>query len=205
PSWKVLACASNAAVIRAWAGLGYNRRALVLRDIARQVIALGEPKDREGWLALKGIGPYTSAAIMAFANQEAILPIDTNVRRFCGRFLLGKTYPQPEDDEKIQQKASHLMDSRRAYDVPQAIFDFSSVYCTKVPNCAVCPMQKDCLAAKTFLSGHVSTPKQMIKKSYERVHGNKKHPDRIYRGRILKRVREAGRPAGSHPFHWPAC
>jgi len=192
PTWKALAEASNADVLHAWAGLGYNRRALVLRDIARQIVERGEPRDREGWLALKGIGPYTASAVMAFAYKQPYLPIDTNIRRFCGRFLLGKTYPQPADDEQIQQKAQiTLMGSAQAFDIPQAIFDVATMYCTKVPNCAACPMQKECLAAKQFLSGEVTAPKQMVAKAQETIHRNKKHPDRIYRGRILKLVRES--------------
>ncbi len=192
PDWKALADASNGAVLDAWAGLGYNRRALALRDVARQVVASGAPVDREGWLALKGIGPYTSAAIMTFAFKEAVLPIDTNVRRFAGRFLLGKTYPQLKDDEKIEKKAHGLLESNRPHDVPQAIFDLSTMHCTKIPDCASCPMRKDCKVADKFLSGRVKTPKRMVKKSNETKHRNNKYPDRIYRGRVLKLVRKRG-------------
>lgn len=191
PNWRALAAASNADVLDAWAGLGYNRRALALRDIARQVVEGGEPKTREGWLALKGVGPYTSAAIMAFAFKEAVLPIDTNIRRFGGRFFLGTPYPQPKDDERIEKKSREfLTESKTPYDVPQAIFDLSTMHCTKVPDCSVCPMRNECKAAEKFLSGRVRVPKQMVKKSKETRHRNNKYPDRIYRGRILKLVRE---------------
>ena len=193
PAWETLAKASNTDVLDAWAGLGYNRRALALRDIARQVVEGGEPKTREGWLELKGIGPYTSAAIMAFAFKEAVLPIDTNIRRFGGRFFLGKPYPQPSDDEKIEKKASSfLSESSRPHDIPQAIFDLSTLHCVKVPDCARCPMRKECKAAEKFLGGKVKVPKRMVKKSNETKHRNNKYPDRIYRGRVLRLVRERG-------------
>ena len=67
PDWAALAKASNADVIRAWAGLGYNRRAIVLRDIARQILAQLATCDFRlatfDWQRLKGIGPYTAAAL----------------------------------------------------------------------------------------------------------------------------------------------
>src|SRR5688572_3982677 len=63
PTWNALAKASNSEIIHAWAGLGYNRRGLMLRDIAKQIVHDGIPKSREAWLALKGVGPYTADAL----------------------------------------------------------------------------------------------------------------------------------------------
>lgn len=194
PSWKALADASRSDVLRAWAGLGYNRRALVLRDIATQIVREGEPTTREGWLALKGVGPYTSAAMMAFAYKQAILPIDTNIRRVAGRLLLGIPYPQPEDDERIRGKAHLLLGTTRAHDVPQALFDLAATHCAKEPACAACPMQNTCQSAKKFLSGRIAVPKRMVRKARETVQVGKAHPDRIYRGRILALVRASTRP-----------
>ena len=191
PNWKTLSEASNSDVIHAWAGLGYNRRALMLRDIARQVVDLGIPNDREEWKQLKGVGPYTSGALAAFALHQREMPIDTNIRRVLGRYLLGLPYPQLEDDEKIEQKIDRFLQTRGAfYDVPQAIFDLATMICTKTPDCGNCPLQKSCKASKKFLSGKVGPPKRMTKKANERIHRNKKHPDRIFRGRILKLARE---------------
>ena len=104
PTWKTLAGASNAQVIHAWAGLGYNRRALMLRDVARHVVEHGVPRTQEAWLAIKGIGPYTAAAVSAFAQKQRTLPIDTNIRRVLGRLLLGKPFTTLADDEKIRSK-----------------------------------------------------------------------------------------------------
>lgn len=187
PNWKTLADASNTAVIAAWSGLGYNRRALMLRDIARTVVTNGEPKDETGWRALKGIGPYTAAAICTFALHQRTIPIDTNIRRVLGRLLLGKLFSQLSDDEKIRRAAEKFIPHRgRFYDVPQAIFDLATAVCTKTPTCATCPMKSVCPSAKKFLSGNVRIPKAAIKKAVETKHRDKSHPDRIYRGRILK-------------------
>ncbi len=198
PTWAELAKANNADVITMWAGLGYNRRGLMLRDIARQIVGWPHPTTnyqlpttRESWMKLKGIGPYTSAAISAFAQRKRVMPVDTNVRRVLGRLLLGKPFAQFTDDGRLEKRADTLLPMRGNYwDVPQAIFDLATSICTKEPDCARCPLRKDCPAAKKFLAGSVRIPKQSVKKAVESKHRDKPHPDRIYRGRILKLVRE---------------
>lgn len=206
PNWKSLAAASNADVIHAWAGLGYNRRALMLRDIARQMVEKSEktlkyrvPKTEKEWMELKGIGPYTAAAICAFALKQRTLPIDTNIRRVGNRLLLGLPYPpHTTDDRRLRAAMDRFMPKTgRFYDVPQALFDLAVSSCTKIPSCTTCPLRNVCPAAVTFLSGRVRVPKAMIKKAVEKRHRNKPFPDRIYRGRILKAVREH---AGSRPI-----
>ena len=191
PDWNTLAEASNADVIRAWAGLGYNRRPLMLRDIARQIIDRGVPASEEDWQTLKGIGPYTAAAIAAFALHQRTIPVDTNIRRVLGRLLFGIPYSQPDVDDRIRKSIDRILPSRgRFYDVPQALFDLAAMHCAKVPNCADCPMRQVCPASTKFTSGRVRVPKQMIRKPLESRHRNKRYPDRIYRGRILKLVRD---------------
>jgi A/G-specific adenine glycosylase len=191
PDWKTLAAATNAEVIHAWAGLGYNRRALVLRDIARRVTEYGLPKTRDEWLALKGIGPYTASALAAFSLRERVLPIDTNIRRTAGRILLGRPFPTPTDDARIERNADRLLPRQgRYFDIPQALFDLATSVCTKTPMCASCPLKKDCLAAPKFLGGRLRIPKQSIKKARETIQPGKKYPDRIYRGRILALIRK---------------
>lgn len=191
PTWTTLAQATNAEVISMWSGLGYNRRGLMLRDIAREVTEHGEPANEEGWRALKGIGPYTAAALACFSLHTRTLPIDTNIRRVGARLWLGLPFPAATDDNAIRGAAEAFLPTRgRFYDIPQALFDLASLVCTKTPKCNVCPMKNICPAAKLFLSGKVMIPKQSIKKAQETRHRNKPYPDRIYRGRILKLVRE---------------
>lgn len=192
PDFTSLAKASNADVIQAWSGLGYNRRALALRDIAREVEKSGIPKTREEWLFLKGIGPYTSAAIALFAQHERVFPVDSIIRRVMGRFFLGKPFPDASSDELIEEKGRVLLkESDRYFDIPQALFDLGTKICSKAPDCAICPLKNQCKASKAFLSGEVVIPKRSLPKAKERVHGGKKFPDRIYRGRILKVVKSS--------------
>ncbi|HLD21128.1 MAG TPA: hypothetical protein VJB64_03460 [Patescibacteria group bacterium] len=82
------------------------------------------------------------------------------------------------------------------WDVPQAIFDLATSICIKNPDCASCPLRQDCKAAKLFLSGRVKIPKRSVAVAREHKHRNKPFPDRIYRGRILKLVRERGQVSG---------
>lgn len=191
PSWKELASATTPEVIAQWSGLGYNRRGLMLRDIARHIMANGEPDTEEGWRTLKGVGPYTAAAIASFSLHERTLPIDTNIRRVGARMWLGIPFPDLKDDERIREASQPFLPRQgRYYDIPQALFDLASLVCTKNPSCAICPMKKTCLSAQGFLSRQVAIPKQSVKKSFETKHGNKPYPDRIYRGRILKLIQE---------------
>lgn len=194
PTWKSLARGSNAQVIRAWAGLGYNRRALALRDIAREVVHLGVPKTEEEWRKLKGIGAYTAAAVSIFAQNKKTLPVDTNVRRVLGRLLLDKPYPQSSVYLPLRAKGSILLgETNRHADLVQALFDLASSHCTKIPDCAACPLRSVCPAGAKFLAGRVKTPRRMMPKPRERIRQGKKYPDRIYRGRILRLVRETSR------------
>ncbi len=190
PNWNSLAQATNAEVIHAWAGLGYNRRALMLRDIAKHIVQNSVPSSQEEWRSLKGIGTYTAAAIRVFAFGERTIPIDTNVRRVLGRLFLGVPYPQPKLDARIRSHVESFLPKQKFEDVPQALFDLATDLCKKIPDCARCPLRSECKAAHKFLSGRVRVPKQMVKKPLERRHRNKPYPDRIYRGRILKLVRE---------------
>ncbi len=195
PDWHRLAQASTTHIIHAWAGLGYNRRALTLRDIARHVDQHGEPKTEKDWLALKGIGPYTAEAIAAFSLHERTLPIDTNIRRVLGRVLLGQPFPQLKDDARLQKKTeSFLPKNGKYYDVPQALFDLATSICTKRPACAICPLRNDCKAAPRFLEGRVRIPNQSIAKAKENIRDGKRFPDRIFRGRILTYLRQTHSP-----------
>jgi A/G-specific adenine glycosylase len=83
PDWRALASASLADVLDEWQGLGYNRRALQLKQAAEQVVAEHDgvlPADLAAIDALPGIGHATAAAILAYAFGEPVAYIETNVR-----------------------------------------------------------------------------------------------------------------------------
>jgi len=119
PTPGTLAAAPLADVIREWQGLGYNRRAVNLHRAAQHVAAHGWPEDLT---ELPGVGEYTSAAVRNFAFGEAVLPVDTNVRR-------------------VQERTGHPFGPESA----QALFDLGATVClARIPRCAVCPLEAAC-------------------------------------------------------------
>jgi len=189
PSWKRLADAKTPKLLHAWAGLGYNRRALQAREAARTVVDQGEPQTEDEWRRLKGVGPYMAAALTEFANHTRAIVIDTNVRRVVGRVFLGLSHPKLTDDVKLRRiLEQETPRTGRHWDLPQAFMDLGSAICVvRKPQCAICPLRNACKAAPTFLAG--GGEKKRSTKPHERVHDEKPYPDRIYRGRILALVR----------------
>jgi A/G-specific adenine glycosylase len=119
PTVESLAAASPADAIRAWQGLGYNRRAVNLHRAAIAVAAEGWPNDLT---VLPGVGPYTAAAIRNFAFGEPALPVDTNVRR-------------------VQERTGRTFDAACA----QALMDLGATVClARVPRCGSCPLAAGC-------------------------------------------------------------
>ncbi len=119
PTVEALARAPRAAVIKAWQGLGYNRRAVNLHRAAEHVVRYGWPDDLT---ALPGVGRYTADAVARFAHGAAVLPIDVNVRR-------------------IQERTGSHFSHRAA----SALMDLGSTVClARVPRCEACPLSPAC-------------------------------------------------------------
>lgn len=89
PTEDALAAAPLPDVLGAWVGLGYNSRALRLREACAVVARDGWPRTAAGLRALPGVGPYTAAAVASFAFGETVAAVDTNVRRVCARIGAG--------------------------------------------------------------------------------------------------------------------
>jgi A/G-specific adenine glycosylase len=137
PTAGALAAATPADVLRAWVGLGYNRRALALHAAAVVVARDGWPDDLT---ALPGVGPYTAAAVgsFAFGRQEAA--VDTNARRVHGRLGRGS--------------AQDLLPAGRAPAFNQAIMELGATVCTaRAPRCDACPLRRWCRSADRVVTG----------------------------------------------------
>ena len=134
PTLADLANASTADVITVWAPLGYNRRAVSLQSIARQVIAeyAGRiPDTIDELLKLKGVGRYTAGAIACFAYKKQVATVDTNIRRVLHRVFLGLEHPEPKaNDAQMLILAEQVLPEQRAYDWNQALMDMGATICT---------------------------------------------------------------------------
>jgi A/G-specific adenine glycosylase len=119
PTVQALAAASAGDVIRAWQGLGYNRRAVNLHRAACAIAAAGWPEDLTD---LPGVGRYTADAVACFALEHDVLPVDTNVRRVIERS--GLVFGAPH---------------------AQALMDVGATIClARVPRCGACPLAPSC-------------------------------------------------------------
>ncbi|MDQ6929720.1 MAG: A/G-specific adenine glycosylase [Candidatus Eremiobacteraeota bacterium] len=196
--FKTLAQASTADVLRQWKGLGYNSRAIRLQGIARIVerdFAGKMPMHAEQLLAMPGIGPYTAAALRAFAFEEDDLALDTNIRRVMRRVLYGLAFEAGRSERTLEAQSLALTPSGRAHDWNSALMDLGATVCTaRAPQCSLCPLRNDCAAA----------PLDAVRLESEReAHRKKRSPQesipfeqttRFARGRIVDRLR--GLPAG---------
>ncbi len=124
PSIECLATAGNKHLLSVWSGLGYNRRALWLKDAAQQIVELGEfPTTVRELRKLKGIGPYTSRSILIFAFNEDLAAVDTNIRRV----LIASGFATEEMSLKdLQEIADRLLLQGRSSDWHNALMDYGS-------------------------------------------------------------------------------
>jgi A/G-specific adenine glycosylase len=126
PTVKHLAQASTADVIRAWAGLGYNRRAIYLQKAAIAIDALPSfPTEYAALINLPGIGSYTAAAIMSFAYNTDIALVDTNVKRIYQLLILGDT-AEPTVKE-IRLIAEEYLPAGHSRDWHNALMDIGTI------------------------------------------------------------------------------
>ena len=198
------ACASAGAaeVVRAWHGLGYNRRALHLHQSAVQICRHhggAVPDDLESLLALPGIGPYTARAVLAFAFGEPVGVVDTNVARVLARAVGGRPLGRAE----AQRVADGLVPPRRAWEWNQALFDLGALHCRAGrPLCAGCPVEGSC----TWAGRGLGPPDPAVGSAgTSRRQSPFAGSDRQGRGRLIAELRRSELPRAAVPSAagWP--
>lgn len=131
-------------VLRAWSGLGYNRRAVQLHACAAVVVAHhgGVVPDRlEELEALPGVGPYTARAVLAFAYERPVAVVDTNVRRVLSRALSGAAL----GTKQVQALADRLVPPALPWLWNQALLEHGATCCTaRRPRCHECELARLC-------------------------------------------------------------
>lgn len=191
PTLQKLARASRADVVRAWRGMGYNNRAVRLRDLARTVLddCGGRlPSDIETLRLLPGVGNYTAHALMCFAYGKRVPVVDVNIRRVLSRtFWKMKSIEKLRKDEQIWSLAGRIL-PKDCYSWNQALMDLGATVCTaRRPRCEECPVASICSShhlGKPQATGRNHIPRtKMTEPTYDGI------PNRIWRGRIVEALR----------------
>jgi A/G-specific adenine glycosylase len=171
PTIQDLASADDDKVFKLWEGLGYYSRCRNMLTTARFIVSDYKnifPNTYNSIANLKGIGPYTAAAIASFAFNLPYAVVDGNVLRVISRFF---GIADPIDETISRKKFNDLADSLLYKENPaqynQAIMDFGATICKpKAPLCNNCPLQTDCIAIKNNLVDKLPfKSKRLIKKS----------------------------------------
>ncbi len=148
PGFAELADASPAEVIRAWRGLGYNRRGLNLHRLAHAVVAdYGGvlPQGRAELLALPGIGAYTAAAVQSFALEEDVAVADTNIARVVARAVMGAPSQHEVPARALAEALRGLLPNSGVRDHNLALMDLGAMVCrARTPECGSCPVSSRC-------------------------------------------------------------
>lgn len=167
PTIRQLAKAPDEKVFKCWEGLGYYSRCRNLLATARYIVKERKgvfPNQYEEILKLKGIGPYTAAAIASFAFQLPYAVVDGNVFRVLSRYFgIGLATDTMEGKKIFSLLAQELLEPKQPGPYNQAIMDFGAVICKPAaPICDACIFRKNCLA---FKEGRVDELPQKKKKT----------------------------------------
>ena len=172
PTVKDLAAADDAAVMGAWAGLGYYARARNLLKCARAVVADHGgrfPDTRDILLTLPGIGPYTASAVAAIAFDQPATVVDGNVERVMARLYATQT-PLPAAKAELTKHAEALTPTLRPGDYAQAVMDLGATICTpRNPTCGICPWISACKAREDGIAADL--PRKLPKTPKPTRHG----------------------------------
>jgi A/G-specific adenine glycosylase len=197
-----LAAATPADVLRAWAGLGYNRRALALHRAAMAMVERhggAVPGDLVALEALPGVGRYTARAVAATAFGVAVAAVDTNIGRVVGRLLGGSAAAgnHPLHGAVLQRAADELVDPTDPRGWTHAMMDLGATVCRpRAPRCGECPLASRCRGRVTAADvALASASARASARPRARPRGAApvrfEHTSRWLRGRIVASLREA--------------
>ena len=189
PTVRSLARASKADVIRAWSGMGYNNRAVRLRELARIVMEKYNGALPSGAVQLRelpGIGRYTASAIECFSRGKNVPVVDINVRRVLSRIFwhMGNS-SDLKDQRDVLLLASRIL-PRDAYRWNQALMELGGTICTaQKPRCDGCPVVDHCFSRGVVRrkNNRPADQEKITEPMYRGI------PRRIWRGRIVEVLR----------------
>ncbi len=169
PDIAALAASDLDEVLRLWSGLGYYSRARNLHRAARVIVSNHGgrfPPDYDQALQLPGIGRSTAAAICVFAFGARRAILDGNVKRVLARCFGIDGYPGDKRTEQaLWRRADELLPQKSVATYIQALMDMGAGVCRRrQPQCAVCPLNRDCVAHRDGLVHclPVAQPKKVL-------------------------------------------
>ncbi|MGA8619329.1 MAG: A/G-specific adenine glycosylase [Candidatus Sulfotelmatobacter sp.] len=169
PTVEKLAAARESTVLAAWSGLGYYRRARMLRAAAKVIVrdfAGRFPATEQELRALPGIGRYTAAAVASIAFDQPVALVDGNVERVLQR-LSGKQLT----GEELWKVANHMLDAKHPGDFNQAMMELGATVCTpRAPVCWTCPVIELCSTRGELQSDTKPKPQQKRETHYALAH-----------------------------------
>ena len=193
PTVQALAKATPADVLRAWQGLGYDRRALALWRAARIVVDQHDgqvPSTVAELEALPGIGPYTARAVAALAFGVPVGAVDVNVRRVLGRIVAGDDAALSATD--IQRVADASVPADRPGPWTHALMDVGATLCRpRAPRCKSCPARPWCQFTSKVPPESAVSAGSVPSRPARKPSAPFPHTNRWLRGRILDRLRAA--------------
>ena len=192
PTPAALAAVPPSEAVRAWASLGYPRRALWLHSAAVEITERHGgvvPHEVAALLALTGIGDYTARAVATFAYGHRHPVVDTNTRRVIARAVSGHAHPAPPSNTRDLAAMTRLLPEGRtdAAVFNAAIMELGAVVCTaRKPHCNVCPVSATCAWLRAG-SPDYDGPQKTVQKKFD-------GSDRQVRGLIMAELRATHHP-----------
>lgn len=168
PTVEYLSEASEDQVLKLWQGLGYYSRARNMMKAAKQIIEIYDgvfPNNYDEIIKLKGVGPYTAAAIASFSYKLPYAVVDGNVFRVLARYY-GINIPiNSHQGKKVFSKlAQDVLNIHDPATHNQAIMEFGALHCKPAnPKCSSCPLASSCLALEKKLVQKLPVKEKKIK------------------------------------------
>jgi A/G-specific adenine glycosylase len=202
PTPSACAGAPLGEVLRAWAGLGYNRRARFLHRAAQAIVddhGGRVPDTLADLLTLPGVGAYTARAVMVFAYEADIGVVDTNTGRVLSRAVAGRALTRPEAQDLVDA----MVPPGQGWLFGQSLLDLGAMVCAGTnPACHRCPVRRRCrwaAAGRTHPDpAHGSAGVSVAQSVF---HGS----DRQGRGRLVAALRDGPVPSAdlAQVMGWP--
>ena len=175
PDISILAASRTEDVLLVWQGLGYYSRARNMHATARTIMTEHGgtfPGTYNELIQLKGIGPYTAAAISSIAFGEARAVVDGNVHRVISRiFDIAEAPGISPGRSMIHAKASLILDRRDPGTHNQALMELGAMVCTPLnPDCQICPLVQNCHASRNGKTDQLPVRKKKVRQRIRYFH-----------------------------------